>query len=128
METNIKYTAHLTENHQLRAADKLISKLRMTVAANEEYIKELEEDNRVIKDNAEKPLLEEIEILKKQLEKEKTAREKLCQKYSDDVQQFIKTDVLYDKYKKEIDELKEENKRLKRQKEDLICRLTQIEK
>lgn len=128
METNIKYTAHLTENHQLKAADKLISNLRVTLAANEEYIKELEEENKIIKTKAEEPLLKEIEILKSQLEKEKAAREKLCQKYSDDVQQFIKTDVLYDKYKKEINELTEENKRIKKQKEDLICRIAQMEK
>lgn len=127
METTIKYTAHLTENHQLKAADQLISKLRQQLSANEEYIKEIEEENQIIKEKTEKPLLEKIEELTVALTKEKTAREKLCQKYSDDVQQFIKTDILYAKYKKELDELKEENKRLKHQKEDLIYRILKLE-
>ena len=127
METTIKYTAHLTENHQLKAADQLISKLRQQLSANEEYIKEIEEKNQIIKEKTEKPLLEKIEELTLALTKEKTAREKLCQKYSDDVQQFIKTDILYAKYKKELDELKEENKRLKHHKEDLIYRTLQLE-
>ena len=127
METTIKYTAHLTENHQLKAADQLISKLRQQLSANEEYIKEIEEENQIIKEKTEKPLLEKIEELTLALTKEKAAREKLCQKYSDDVQQFIKTDILYAKYKKELDELKEENKRLKHQKEDLIYRILKLE-
>lgn len=126
METNIKFTAHLTENHQLKAADKLISKLRMAVAANEEYIKELEEERETLQEKVKEPLLNEIENLKKQLEKEKAAREKLCQKYSDDVQQFIKTDVLYDKYKAEIAELKDERNRFKHQKEQLIYEINQL--
>lgn len=126
METNIKFTAHLTENHQLKAADQLISKLRQQHAADEEYIKELEDENRTIKEKTEEPLLQKIQELQQQLEKEKAAREKLCQKYSDDVQQFIKTDVLYAKYKAEIAELKEDRARFKRQKEQLIYEINQL--
>lgn len=127
METTIKFTAHLTEGHQLKAADQLISKLRQQLAANEAYIEELEEENKSIKEQTEIPLIEKINELTKALEKEKAAREKLCQKYSDDVQQFIRTDVLYEKYKAKIDELENENQRLRRQKEDLICRIVQFE-
>lgn len=127
METTIKFTAHLTEGHQLKAADQLISKLRQQLAANEAYIEELEEENKSIKEQTEIPLIEKINELTKALEKEKAAREKLCQKYSDDVQQFIRTDVLYEKYKAKIDELENENQRLRRQKEDLICRIVRFE-
>lgn len=112
METNIKFVAHLTENYQLQAADKLISKLRQQAAANEEYINELEEL---------------IEQLKAEIAKKDERYMKMCQKYSDDVCQFIKTDILYDKYKAQIDELKEENARYKRQKEDLICRIAKLQ-
>ena len=112
METNIRFVAHLTENHQLQAADKLISKLRQQAAANEEYINELEEL---------------VEQLKAEIAKKDERYMKMCQKYSDDVCQFIKTDLLYEKYKAQIDELKEENVRYKRQKEDLICRIAKLQ-
>jgi predicted nucleic acid-binding Zn-ribbon protein len=129
MEQNIKFTAHLTENHQLKAADQLISKLRQQHAADEEYIKEIEEQNEKLCQEikvAQEPLLKQIKELEEALAKEKASREKLCQKYSDDVQQFIKTDVLYAKYKKELDETKEERDRFRRQRDQLVYEINQL--
>lgn len=40
---NIKFVAHLSDNHQLKAADKLISNLKIELGKNESYIGELEE-------------------------------------------------------------------------------------
>lgn len=42
---NIKFIAHLTENHQLKAADELISKLQIELGQANSYIEELEETN-----------------------------------------------------------------------------------
>lgn len=112
METTIKFTAHLTESHQLKAADKLIATLRQQNAANEEYINELEEENQ---------------SLKEQIEQFKLTVKKVQDKYSIDKGELLRTDEIYLKYKKEIDELREENARFKRQKEDLICRIVKLE-
>ena len=81
-------------------------------AANEEYISELEEENQK---------------LKKQIECLKLDIKKVQDKYSIDKGELLRTDEIYLKYKKEIDELREENARFKRQKEDLICRIVRLE-
>lgn len=112
METKIKFTAHLTENYQLKAADKLISKLRQENAANNEYICELEDENK---------------LLKSQIENLNSKIKKVQDKYSIDKGELLKTDEIYLKYKQKIDELEEENKRFKKQKEDLICRIVRLE-
>jgi phosphopantetheine adenylyltransferase len=123
MENNIKFEAHLTLNHQLLAADKLISNLRQQHAADEEYIKELEEMNEKLRS--------EIEEVKKQaaeeIEKEKAARIKICNKYSTDVAEFLKTDELYAKYKKQIEELKEERDRFRQQRDNLVYKVIQMD-
>lgn len=46
---NIQFTAHLTESHQLKAADALIAKLKMEKGANQAYIEELELENAELK-------------------------------------------------------------------------------
>lgn len=114
---NITCTAHLTENHQLKAADALISKLRETIAANECYIEELELN---ISEQE-----KEIQILKQQLEDNKIALKKVQDKYSVDVNNFIKTDIVCQKYQQEIQELKKQRDNYRDQRDKLLYQISQ---
>ena len=64
---NIKFVAHLSDNHQLKAADKLISELRIELGKDESYISELEEQLKYYQsDEYIKNINEEIEKVKQQ--------------------------------------------------------------
>lgn len=93
--SNIKYSLSLTENHQLKAADKLITSLRQKIGELESYIEELEYDKQKLqKENKQligtnKNLLNNIEQLKL--------------KYRDDKQEFINSDPIYQSCIEKID-------------------------
>lgn len=109
--TNIKFTAHLTKDYQLQAADALISKLKMELGAANSYIDELEYDKQ---------------NLEKENEKLKALNKKLNDKYSNDVQEYLKTDELYHKYVKVIDEVIEEINRVKRRNDILVAEIMKL--
>lgn len=117
---NVMYEARLTENYKLKAANSLISNLRLKIGMNESYIQELE-------DNL-KNLELKIKELEDQLEEKVLQIKKIQDKYSDDVQQHIKTDILYQKYFKVVTELEEENKMLRRRNDLYISELAKLRK
>lgn len=95
--------------------DKMISDLKIKNAANEEYIKELED---------------QIQQLQKDNEKVLNAKQSLADKlnimmkrYSRDIKEYTQSEEFQQKYKNQIDELKKENKKLKQIKDDLIYKL-----
>lgn len=82
--------------------DKMISDLKMKNAANEEYIKELED---------------QIQQLQKDNEKVLNAKQSLADKlnimmkrYSRDIKEYTQSEEFQQKYKNQIDELKKEKK------------------
>ena len=111
---------HLTENHQLKAADALISKLRQQHAADEEYIAELEEG---ISPKYEK----EIEELKKQINDLTNTNKGLKTQYTQLntlYAQLLKNPELHiERYTSKIKELEEKLKQSYKVRDDLICRL-----
>ena len=105
----------VTENQKETWKDKMISNLKIKNAANEEYIKELED---------------QIQQLQKDNEKELKAKQLLADKlnimmkrYSKDIKEYTQSEEFQQKYKNQIDELKKENKKLKQIKDDLIYKL-----
>jgi chromosome segregation ATPase len=95
--------------------DKMISDLKSKNAANEEYIKELED---------------QIEQLKKSNEKVLNAKQSLADqlkvmmnRYSKDIKEYMQSEEFQQKYKNQIDELRKENKKLRQIKDDLIYKL-----
>lgn len=81
---NIKYKVHLTDNYQNQAADKLISKLLIRLSANEEYIKELEEQQQLKKFEG------EVKYYKNLYLQHKNRCEKYKQKYEDSIKELKK--------------------------------------
>lgn len=95
--------------------DKMISDLKTKNAANEEYIKELEE---------------QIQQLQKSNEKVLNAKQSLAdqlsvmmKRYSKDIKEYTQSEEFQQKYKNQIDELRKENKKLRQIKDDLIYKL-----
>lgn len=92
-EPIIKYKAHLTENHQLKAADELIKKLRLELGAANAYIAELEEGvaSDWIKERAE--YKEQLQTMEQKVEKIKAKYKQIADKYSVDMQ-HIRNEVV----------------------------------
>lgn len=106
---NIKYQAHLTENHQLKAADELIAKLKYQLGQERSFNDELEEQLK-----AEQEKSKELE---KKLKEATCTVKSVMDKYSRDVNEAVKLDSVYANKTKQIEELKEENARLERLKD-----------
>lgn len=104
-------TLHLTENYQLQAADALISKLRSDLGAANAYIDELEEDKRTLE--------EEINKLKE-------INKNLNDKYSRDVNEFLKTDPIYQKFIKVINEVEQDIIRLEDRNNKLVHEIMKL--
>lgn len=92
-EPIIKYKTHLTENHQLKAADELIKKLRLELGAANAYIAELEEGvaSDWIKERAE--YKEQLQTMEQKVEKIKAKYKQIADKYSVDMQ-HIRNEVV----------------------------------
>lgn len=95
---NIRYKVHLTENYQNKSADKLISELKIKLAANEEYIKELEEEQHL------KKLKGDVEYYKNLYEQHKAIGEEYKQKYKDSTKE-LKLHPEYQKLAQQVDDL-----------------------
>jgi len=112
LSINIMYqTLHLTENFKLKAADTLISKLRQELGAANAYIDELEEDKH---------------NLEEQIEKLKELNKNLNDKYSRDVNEFLKTDSIYQKFVKVIDETEKNIIRLQNRNDKLVYEIMKL--
>ena len=93
----MKSILHLTTNYQLEAADALIKKLRQDLGAANAYIDELTYKNNKLE--------EEIEKLKNQIATKDQDLKNFSDKYSRDVNEYLRTDILYQKYIKVIDDV-----------------------
>lgn len=96
---NIKFTAHLTENHQLKAADDLIKSLRVELGQSNSYISELE--------NTIKSLEGKNKQLEDTVQHQKERIKALNDKYSSDMNEFLNTDLIYQKVADKIQKIKE---------------------
>jgi chromosome segregation ATPase len=105
----------VTKQQQEIWKDTLISKLKVENAANEEYIKELEEQIKQLQ-----KANEEILNAKQQLSIKLNA---MMDRYSKDINKYIQSEEFQQKYKNQIDELRKENKKLRQIKDDLIYKL-----
>lgn len=112
----------VTEEYHEKTKDKIISDLRQKLAADEEYIKELEENQIDI--NNHHIVIE----LREQLDKEKKQRENLQNQYATINKKYA--DLLNDpalgtqKYRDTIKELEAEVKSLKEIRDQLIYKLS----
>lgn len=112
----------VTEEYHEKTKDKVISDLRQKLAADEEYIKELEENQIDI--NNHHIVIE----LREQLDKEKKQRENLQSQYATINKKYA--DLLNDpalgtqKYRDTIKELEAEVKSLKEIRDQLIYKLS----
>lgn len=119
LSINMKQTIlHLTENYQLKAADALISKLRQELGASNAYIDELT-------DNIKK-LEEENNSLKIQLALKDKSIKEINDKYSRDVNEYLKTDVLYQKYIKVINSVTQNIIRIKEHNDKLVREIMKL--
>lgn len=111
---------HLTENHQLKAADALISKLKQQHAADEEYIAELEEG---LSPKYEK----EIEELKKKVNDLENTNKGLKTQYTQLntlYTQLLKNPELHiERYTTKIKELEKQIKEYYKIRDELIYKL-----
>lgn len=118
MNTNITFTAHLTDNHQLKAADAMISKLRFELGQERSYTEELQEELERTKQS--------VQLLTSQLEAEREKVKKLYDKYSRDVQEAVKLDDTYQRLKEKITESEEESLMWKRRAEVYLAELIKL--
>ena len=95
--------------------DKMISDLKTKNAANEEYIKELEDQIQQLQKSNEK-VLHAKQSLADQLNI-------MMKRYSKDIKEYTQSEEFQQKYKNQIDELRKENKKLRQIKDDLIYKL-----
>lgn len=94
------FKAHLTDKHQIKAADELISKLRIELGQEKSYSDELKEEINQL--NKEKnALLLTIDQLK-------TEVKKIKDRYSSDVNNTVKLDTVYQKQQSKILKLEED--------------------
>lgn len=113
METiNITCHAHLTENHQLKAADALIAKLKYQIGQDRSYIEELEDTIKSLKSeicdlqNGEtiKSLTDQIESLTFERNNWKDLYSMMNNKYSQLKQDGLNQDEIYSKCIKKVNE------------------------
>ena len=102
---------HLSENFQLKSADLLIKKLQLELGMANSYIDELENDK--------KELEEKVAKLETQIKN-------LIDKYSKDVNEFLRTDLLYQKFISTIDRVTKKVKHTQEQNEKLIIEISKL--
>lgn len=136
---NVKYKCHLTENHQLQAADALIKKLKLKLGEAESYIQELEDEQAPkIKETKEKnaKLHEENLRLKSELRQAlklsdgyKQIVDKITAKYSEDLTKLKEVPVIADlnkKHQDEVDKLQKDLELALKQRDAAIAQLLKI--
>ena len=124
---NIYYRAHLTENHQLKSAQQLISKLKVQLGMEKGYSEELEEEIAKLKEELDKERIR-VDELESILEAEKLKIKKLYDKYSSDVQNAVKLDDVYQKQNKKLEEKTAEIERLTKLKDMYLSELIKLRK
>jgi hypothetical protein len=109
----------VTKKQQENWKDAMISELRMKLAANEEYIQELEEN--AVHPNVYKELEDNYNKLQVQYDTIKKAHDAFAKKYQEDIQLYFK--AKYQDKLEEINELKAANKMLRDDRDSLIYKL-----
>ena len=109
----------VTEKQQENWKNAIISELRMKLAANEEYIQELEEN--AVHPNVYKELEDKYNKLQTQYDSIKKAHDTFAKRYQEDIQLYFK--VKYQDKLDEIKELKAANKMLRDDRDSLIYKL-----
>lgn len=107
MITNVTFSAHLTENYKLKAADELISKLRLQLGQEKSYVEELEEELQLEREKY-IDLENQLEAKNMELINEQSKVKVLYDKYSHDVQEAVKLDDVYQRQNKKLKESEEE--------------------
>jgi len=136
---NVKYNCHLTENHQLQAADTLIKKLKFKLGEAESYIQELEDEQAPkIKEIKEKnaKLNEENQKLKSELKQAlklsdgyKQVVDKITARYSEDLTVLKETSVIAElnkKHQDEVDKLQKDLELALKQRDAAITQLLKL--
>lgn len=112
------FKAHLTDKHQIKAADELISKLRIELGQEKSYSDELKEEINQL--NKEKnALLFTIDQLK-------TEVKKIKDRYSSDVNNTVKLDTVYQKQQSKILKLEEDLSIAKSSRDAAIIELVKL--
>lgn len=111
----------VTEKQKEDWKDALIRELKMKLAANEEYIQELEDQEKGSKEFQE--MKKELSDLRNKNQSMKTQLSAYNIRYQNDIKEHFAS-----KYQDKLDEIKElkaANKQLRQEKDDLIYRLIQ---
>ena len=111
----IRPKIQITERQQDQWKDKLISDLKVTLSANEEYINELED---------------KIKLLELTVEGLTQSRDAIKQKYTDivnrysmDINKYVQSEEFQEKYILKIKELEKRNSELIKVRDELIYKL-----
>lgn len=111
----IRPKIQITERQQDQWKDKLISDLKVTLSANEEYINELED---------------KIKLLESTIEGLTQSRDAIKQKYTDianrysmDINKYVQSEEFQEKYILKIKELEKRNSELIKVRDELIYKL-----
>lgn len=106
-----KVTEHQKENWK----DKMISDLKTKNAANEEYIKELEDQIKQLK-NVNEGLTQSRDAAKQKYTE-------IANRYSMDINQYVQSEEFQEKYILKIKELEKRNSELAKVRDELIYKL-----
>lgn len=111
----IRPKIQITERQQDQWKDKLISDLKVTLSANEEYINELED---------------KIKLLESTIEELTQSRDAIKQKYTDianrysiDINKYVQSEEFQERYILKIKELEKRNSELIKVRDELIYKL-----
>lgn len=126
---NIRFTAHLTDDFQFKSLENAYKKVKEELGAANAYIQELEEnrDPEMLELRSKIVCLEtEIQKLTKDNEKLKQQIKDYNDKYSKDVQELIRTDVLYKKCIDKINGVVADCKKVKAKNEELVMEIIRL--
>lgn len=122
---NITCKAHLTENHQLKAADALISKLRIQLGEERSYTEELILEISKLKEEIEdlrNGICPNIQEVIEENAKLKLHYKQLSDRYSVLKGNMITEHPIFPKYKEAL----ADNKKLRDTNEELICTIVKL--
>jgi hypothetical protein len=112
----IRPKIQITERQQDQWKDKLISDLKVTLSANEEYIKELEDKIKLLELTTEE-LTQSRDVIKQKYTE-------IANRYSMDINKYVQSEEFQEKYILKIKELEKRNSELIKVRDELIYKLT----
>lgn len=112
---SVRPKIRITEKQQEQWKDKMISDLKTKNAANEEYIKELEDQIKQLK-NLNEGLTQSHDAVKQKYTE-------IANRYSMDINQYVQSEEFQEKYILKIKELEKRNSELSKVRDELIYKL-----